>query len=241
MSDGGGYDARLTRAEAVAGPLILERSRSEERRFTAALEEIIGTMGTALVEKLNADDWEGSPGAYRLREEVRFRAATAALVGTNIEISVSPLAAQFTLSQQVAISADDFGDLRRPLVMPQEVAEVYLSDPRAINAAECTECRYKLPVRCGWTDRDGKQRDSERPAGPCNLCGLHMLHHCEPRCGGSLYFSECPLCGGFVGASAWRSAQRRKRNGGMDRLQHGGDGGRLALPPSPSAGVADGD
>ena len=211
MSDGGGYDARLTRAEAIAGPLALERSRSEERRFTAALEEIIETMGTALVEKLNADDWGGSPGAQRLREEVRFRAATSALVGTGTDISMSPLAAQFNLHQQVAISADDFGDRRRPLVMPAEVADVYLSDPRAAHGGECTECRYRLPVRCGWTGRDKEQRDSERPAGPCNLCGRHTLHLCEPRCGGSLYFSECPLCGGFVGTPAWRNKQRRKR------------------------------
>ena len=63
MSDGGGYDARLTRAEAIAGPLAFERSRSEDARFTAALEEIIGTMGLPLVEKLNAEDWAGSPGA----------------------------------------------------------------------------------------------------------------------------------------------------------------------------------
>ncbi len=207
MSDGSGYDARLTRAEAIAGPLALERSRSEERRFTAALEEIIETMGTALVEKLNAEDWGGSPGAQRLREEVRFRAATAALVGTDTNISMSPLGAQFTLSQRVAIDTDDFEYLRRPLVMTPEVAEVYLSDPRAINSGECTECRYRLPVRCGWTDRDGEQRDSERPGGPCNLCGRHMLHLCEPRCGGSLYFSECPLCGGFVGTPAWRNAR----------------------------------
>ncbi len=191
MSDGRGYDARLAKTEDAVSSLASDLLKTEDWRFTKALEEIIVTMGLALVEKLNAEDWAGSPGAQVLRHDVRLRAATAALVGTDTNISMSPLAAQFTLSQRVAIDCDDMKDLRRPLVMPPEVSAVYLSDHNVVNAIECLECHYLLPLHC-----DAAWEHERAEKGGCDICGRNRRAPDKPPCQPKSYFRRCPLCNG---------------------------------------------
>jgi len=219
-----GHSSRLSAAEGALHAGRDDPLEAEDARFQAAIREILSSMDKKHVRlMIDAGDGDDDIGARRLTHEVRTRAIRAALVGyggstgyvTPAGWVPSRLVEASDLGFVLSISVDDIGGITRPLAMPPAVAEVYLADALAAPGAECTECRYLLPIKCSWSFRPEFDNVSDprgtAPTGSCNLCGQHSLVNCEPRCGGQLYFEECPLCSAPVGDASWRSEQGRKR------------------------------
>ena len=178
---GNGQHARLDRVEAA----LRDTERSDDGPEWAALRTLLEDLSPEQLALVYEEAGRDEPGpAGRLFDEVLRRA------GRHVwPYSFDPV---------------------RPLAMPPEVAAVYLRDPGAITSSlQCVDCRYQLPVSCPWPTGP-PVRDAERPAGPCILCGEHTLWHGRPRCGVTVYFEACPLCGGEVVAIDDRDTIVRK-------------------------------
>jgi len=70
-----------------------------------------------------------------------------------------------------------------PLVMPAEVAAIYVANPELDSSYECEDCGYELPVR--------RARQSEQEQ--------------------TIYFTRCPLCDGQVSWCGLLVKQSRKK------------------------------
>ena len=75
---------------------------------------------------------------------------------------------------------------RTPLVMPAEVAAIYISNPDLDSWYECEDCGYELPVR------RARQAEQEQ----------------------TIHFALCPLCGGQVSWCGFSVEQSRKKLSG---------------------------
>lgn len=224
MNRRSGHSSRLSAVEKALHAGSDDPLEAEDARFQAAIREILNSMDKKHVHlMIDAGDGDDDIGSRRLLHEVRTRAIRATLVGFGGSYGYntpsgwvpSRLVNESDLSFNLSLSVDEFREITRPLAMPPAVAEVYLADALAAPGAECTECRYLLPIKCSWSFRPefDNVRDPRgtAPTGSCNLCGQHSLVNCEPRCGGRLYFEECPLCCAPVGDASWRSEQGRRR------------------------------
>ena len=72
-----------------------------------------------------------------------------------------------------------------PKVIPNEVLNVYLTDPEALPLHDCADCGLSVPVR------PNRLYGSEGEAEEC-------------------YFSECPACGGHTGLYCFWSNRNEK-------------------------------
>ena len=73
-----------------------------------------------------------------------------------------------------------------PLVMPAEVAAIYISNPDLGSWHECEDCGYELPIRRAQ----------------------HSGNHPRQE---TIYFVRCPLCGGQVSWCGFSIKQSRKK------------------------------
>jgi hypothetical protein len=125
----------------------------------------------SLLRKMDPDHANLLERELKLRAEARDR-------GIQFKINSLLFAAFRCVTRHLEIST--------PLVMPAEVAAIYISNPDLGSWHECEDCGYELPFQ--------RAQPSANPPRP-----------------ETIYFARCPLCGGRVSWCAFSIKQSRKK------------------------------